>query len=62
MIERMWRTVKYDDICVRGYETVNELYQGLSTFLRKYSSRKDQTLGMSPEQTCRGELKMEDAA
>jgi len=27
MIERLWGTVKYDDIHVRGYETMNELYQ-----------------------------------
>jgi putative transposase len=23
MIERLWRTVKYDDIYVRGYKTMN---------------------------------------
>jgi len=62
MIERLWRTVKYDDIYVRGYETMNELYQGLSAFFRKYNSRRHQTLGMSPEQKYRGGFKMEDAA
>jgi putative transposase len=62
MIERLWRTVKYDDIYVRGYETMNELYQGLSAFFRKYNSRRHQSLGMSPEQKYRGGFKMEDAA
>ena len=62
MIERLWRTVKYDDIYIRGYETMNELYQGLSAFFRKYNSRKHQSLGMSPEQKYRGGFKMEDAA
>ena len=62
MIERLWRTVKYDDIYVRGYETMNELYQGLSAFFRKYNSRKYQGLGMSPEQKYRGGFKIEDAA
>ena len=28
MIERLWRTVKYDDIYIRCYETMSELYQG----------------------------------
>lgn len=62
MIERLWRTVKYDDIYVRGYETMNELYQGLSAFFRKYNARKHQSLGMSPEQKYRGGFEMEDAA
>lgn len=62
MIERLWRTVKYDDIYIRGYETMNELYQGLSAFFRKYNSRKHQGLGTSPEQKYRGGFKMEDAA
>jgi len=62
MIERLWRTVKYDDIYVRGYETMNELYQGLSAFFCKYNTRKHQTLGMSPEQKYRRGLEQEDAA
>ena len=62
MIERLWRTVKYDDIYIRGYETMSELYQGLSAFFRKYNTRKHQSLGMSPEQMYRGGFKIEDAA
>ena len=53
MIERLWRTVKYDDIYIRAYETMTELYQGLSAFFKKYNARKHQTLGMSPEQKYR---------
>ena len=44
MIERLWRTVKYDDIYIRGYETMSELYQGLSAFFKKYNRRKHQSL------------------
>lgn len=62
MIERLWRTVKYDDIYVRAYETMSELYQGLSAFFRKYNTRKHQTLGMSPEQKYRGGFKERKAA
>lgn len=62
MIERLWRTVKYDDIYIRGYETMSELYQGLSAFFRKYNSRRHQSLGMSPEQKYRSGFQMEDAA
>lgn len=62
MIERLWRTVKYDDIYIRGYETMAELYQGLSAFFGKYNSRKHQTLGMSPHDKYRGGFEMKDAA
>ena len=53
MIERLWRTVKYDDICVKAYETMDELYGGLDKFFCKYNTRKHQTLWMSPEQEYR---------
>ena len=48
MIERLWRTVKYDDIYIRGYETMIELHRGLNDFFKKYNNRKHQGLGMSP--------------
>lgn len=50
IIERLWRTVKYDDIYIKGYETMMDLYRGLDAFFRKYNTRKHQSLGMSPEQ------------
>lgn len=62
MIERLWRTVKYDDIYIRGYENMTELYQGLSAFFKKYNARKHQTLGMSPEQKYREGLERAKAA
>nr|WP_309400957.1 IS3 family transposase [Cerasicoccus maritimus] len=62
MIERLWRTVKYDDIYIRGYETMVELYQGLSAFFRKYNARKHQTLGMSPQDKYRSGFEIKDAA
>ena len=62
MIERLWRTVKYDDIYIRGYETMSELYQGLSAFFKKYNRRKHQSLGMSPFEKYRTGFEMEEAA
>jgi putative transposase len=35
-IERLWRTVKYENIYVRGYETAGELERGLSSFFEFY--------------------------
>ena len=34
MVEGRWRTVKYEEIYIRDYETVEELIRGL----REYSS------------------------
>ncbi|MGZ0654801.1 integrase core domain-containing protein [Coraliomargarita sp. W4R53] len=62
MIERLWRTIKYNDIFIRAYETMSELYQGLNAFFRKYNAHKHQTLGMSPEQKYREGLAMKEAA
>ncbi len=62
MIERLWRTIKYDDIYIRAYETMSALYLGLSAFFRKYNARRHQTLGMSPEQKYRVGLAMKEAA
>ena len=45
-VERLWRTVKYEDIYLRGYETVPELDRGLSTYLRYYNhERQHSSLG-----------------
>lgn len=48
MIERLWRTVKYDDIYVKGYETMRELHEGLKAFFKKYNHRNHQGIDMSP--------------
>ena len=32
-IERLWRTLKYEDIYLKDYATVDELYEGLGSFL-----------------------------
>lgn len=37
MIERLWRTVKYDHIYLYSYEGGKELYQGLATFFDQYN-------------------------
>jgi putative transposase len=36
-VERLWRTVKYEDVYVRGYETVPALTEGLSEYWRYYN-------------------------
>ena len=36
-VERLWRSVKYEDIYIRGYETVPELERGLAAYFRFYN-------------------------
>ena len=45
-VERLWRTVKYEDIYLKGYETVPALAAGLGDYFRLYNfDRPHQSLG-----------------
>jgi putative transposase len=45
-VERLWRTVKYEDIYIRGYESVPELHRGLGGYFGFYNDeRPHQSLG-----------------
>jgi putative transposase len=45
-VERLWRTVKYEDIYIRGYEAVPELHRGLTRYFAFYNDeRLHQSLG-----------------
>jgi len=39
-IERLWRTVKYEDIYLKNYDTVTELEQGLERYFRFYNNER----------------------
>jgi putative transposase len=39
-VERFWRTVKYEDIYIRGYETVKALSEGLGSYFPFYNERR----------------------
>ncbi len=45
-VERLWRTVKYEDIYLKGYETVPALAAGLDDYFQLYNfDRPHQSLG-----------------
>jgi putative transposase len=50
-VERLWRSVKYEDVFIRGYETVPELRAGLGRYFvfynegRRHQSLDDRTPG-----------------
>jgi putative transposase len=39
-IERLWRTVKYDEVYLKDYATVREAIRGLSDFFRQYNEER----------------------
>jgi putative transposase len=39
-VERLWRTVKYEEVYLRDYETPREAMQGLGTFFVRYNERR----------------------
>jgi len=48
-VERLWRTVKYENIYLQGYATVAELERGLWSYLRFYNEeRLHQSLAYQP--------------
>lgn len=51
-VERFWRTLKYEDIYLKRYESIRELKAGLSRYIRYYNeSRLHQALGyQTPQQ------------
>lgn len=45
-VERLWRTVKYEDVYPKGYETMSDATKGLSAYFRFYNAdRPHQALG-----------------
>lgn len=44
--ERLWRTVKYEDVYLKGYRTIDEARSGLDSFFLRYNTRrKHESLG-----------------
>ena len=45
-VERLWRSLKYEDIYIKGYETVKELLEGLVSYFDFFNNeRPHQSLG-----------------
>jgi putative transposase len=39
-VERLWRNVKYEDVYLKGYPTMEELRTGLSNYFGHYNARR----------------------
>ncbi len=40
-VERLWRTVKYEDVYIRGYQSVKECKAGLGRYFTFYNDRRE---------------------
>lgn len=60
-VERLWRSVKYEEVYLSAYESMKEAKDGIGAWIEFYSrERKHQTLGMTPDMMygISGELKL----
>ena len=58
-VERLWRSVKYEEIYIKDYEHVNELESGLTAYFQFYDEeRPHQSLDyQTPGEVYRGDVR-----
>ena len=39
-IERLWKTVKYEDIYLKAYSSIADVRKGLKAYFERYNSRR----------------------
>ncbi len=63
-VERLWRTVKYEDIYLKAYESPRALQRGLETYFRFYNTRRRHAAldRRTPDAVYFGELDMPTVA
>ena len=63
-VERLWRSVKYEDVYLKAYETVSDARDGIGTYLKFYNSeRRHQSLDRrKPDQVYLGNVEWPQAA
>ena len=63
-VERLWRTVKYEDIYLRAYESASAVREGLKRYFNFYNSRRPHSSldGRTPDQVYFSMLSQTQAA
>ena len=57
LIERLWRSVKYEEVYLYAYESLSEARIGLDKYFRFYNTkRKHQTLKAKPDEVYYADL------
>jgi len=49
LVERLWRSVKYEDIYIRGYETMKDVKFGLREYFKFYNEERFHQAGVPPK-------------
>ena len=63
MVERLWRSVKYEDVYLKDYETVEDLIAGLREYFEFYNERPHQSFGVrTPAEVYKGISTVREAA
>jgi putative transposase len=39
-VERLWRSVKYEEVYLKAYETMSEVRMGLKGYFERYNTRR----------------------
>jgi putative transposase len=62
-VERLWRSVKYEEVYLKAYDSITEARSGIGSYFEFYNQeRKHQTLGMTPDQMYFKETMWQEAA
>ena len=62
-VERLWRSVKYEEVYLNAYESLPEAKQSLEKYFRFYNqNRKHQTLKATPDQVYYESIRLPGAA
>lgn len=63
-VERLWRTIKYEEVYLRAYESVSDARASLDPYLRFYNAgRSHSSLDRrTPDQAYFGEVPLSQAA
>ena len=62
-VERLWRSVKYEEVYLKAYESMVEAKQSLESYFEFYNQkRKHQTLKSKPDQVYDESIKLAAAA
>jgi len=64
MVERLWRSVKYEEVYLKDYESVSELVAALRVYFQFYNHERPHQShgGMTPAEVYRGALPLALAA
>ncbi len=63
-VERLWRSIKYEEVYLRAYDSVGEARQSIGRYLEFYNGRRPHSSldGMTPDQAYFAELPIRMAA